>query len=57
MEVKLLQVYNSLLIQDTSNMTDEEKASRVKTLQWMQKKIMALMRKHEVYIALSEIVL
>jgi uncharacterized membrane protein len=40
-EVKLLQAYNSLLIQDTSNMTDEEKASRAKTLQWMQKKIMA----------------
>ncbi|CAL5022888.1 unnamed protein product [Urochloa decumbens] len=41
-EVKLLQAYNSLLIQDTSNMTDEEKASRAKTLQWMQNKIMAV---------------
>ncbi|CAO2188272.1 unnamed protein product [Urochloa humidicola] len=40
-QVKLLEAYNSLLIQDTSNMNDEEKASRSKTLLWMQKKIMA----------------
>ncbi|CAO2142217.1 unnamed protein product [Urochloa humidicola] len=40
-QVKLLETYNSLLIQDTSNMNDEEKASRSKTLLWMQKKIMA----------------
>ncbi|CAN6217501.1 unnamed protein product [Urochloa humidicola] len=40
-EVKLLEAYNSLLIQDTSTMTNEEKASRAKTLQWMQNKIMA----------------
>ncbi|CAN6357005.1 unnamed protein product [Urochloa humidicola] len=39
-EVKMLEAYNSLLIQDTSNMTDEEKASRAKALQWMQKKLM-----------------
>jgi hypothetical protein len=35
-KVKLQQVYISLLIEDTSKKTDEEKA--VKRLQWMQRR-------------------
>jgi hypothetical protein len=39
-EVKFLELYNSLVKQDTSNMTDDEKGTRVKTLKWLQNKLM-----------------
>jgi hypothetical protein len=39
-EVNWLQVYNSLLVQDTSKLTDEDKATKAKTLQFIQRKYM-----------------
>lgn len=38
-EAKLIEAYNYLLVRDTSNMSEEAKASREKTLQKMEKKL------------------
>jgi hypothetical protein len=40
-EEKLLEAYNSLLVRDTSHMSEEAKARREKTLEMMEKKLFA----------------
>ena len=38
-EAKLIETYNYLLVRDTSNMSEEAKTDREKTLQKMEKKL------------------